>query len=65
MSGSAFLASIARSSVILEYFQIPLALLSIVVAAGAMFALTIPEIAGAVILRAFLVLVGLALGESL
>lgn len=65
VSGSAFLASLARSTALLEYFQIPLIILAIVLAAGAFAALSIPEIAGAVILRSLFILIGFILGDLL
>lgn len=66
ISGVLFTVSIARYTSFLDYFAFPLSLLLIVAAAGALFALfTIPEVAGAIIFRAVLILIGLVLGDSL
>lgn len=66
VSGVVFAVSIARYTSLLDIFIVPISLLLIVAAAGALFALfTIPEVSGAIIFRAVLILIGLALGDNL
>ncbi|MGG6266295.1 hypothetical protein ACQ4M3_08895 [Leptolyngbya sp. AN03gr2] len=66
VSGVMFTVQVARYTAFLDIFIVPISLLLVVAAAGALFALfTIPEVAGAIIFRAVLILIGLVLGENL
>ncbi|MBD1857964.1 MULTISPECIES: hypothetical protein [Leptolyngbya] len=66
VSATCFIVSIMRHTPFLDYFAAPFFLLLTVAAAGAIAAIwTIPEVGGALILRAVFILIGLALGDAL